>query len=97
MTKRVLYSQLTWDDAMDSQASIEKDQPWIDFKHHLLDRLGGRHFLLIKYRQSFGGVCVHQWETLTFCDSKCTPKAHNIDDLTRAKTRSSRQAQEILR
>lgn len=97
MTKRVLYSQLTWDDAKVTYGSNERDQAWIDFKFHLLSRFGDKHFLLIKYRQCFGDICNHQWETLTFYGGKRTPKAHNIDLLTRATTLSDRQAKEILR
>lgn len=97
MTKRVLYSQLTWEDAMASHVSDESNQAWSDFKHHLLSRFGDKHFLLIKYRQCFGDVCNHQWETLTFYGGGRAPKAHNIEGLTRATTISSRQAQEILR
>lgn len=96
-TNSIFYSQLTWDDAMVSQTSNEDNPSWHDFKCNLLARLGDRHFLLIKYRQCFGDVCNHQWETLTFYGGKHAPKAHNIDRLTRATTISARQAREILR
>lgn len=97
MTNSIFYSQLTWDDAQATQAYPDNNPSWSDFKQHLLSRLGDRHFLLIKYRQCFGNVCNHQWETLTFYDKKHAPKAHNIEGLTRATTISARQAREILR
>lgn len=97
MTSNIFYSQLTWDDAKASQAYPDNNPSWVDFKRHLLSRLGDKHFLLIKYRQCLGDICVHQWETLTFYNSKRTPKAHNIDLLTRATTLSDRQAKEIIR
>jgi hypothetical protein len=93
----IFLGQLTWDDAKASQAYPDNNPSWVDFKRHLLSRLGDKHFLLIKYRQCFGDICVHQWETLTFYNSKRTPKAHNIDLLTRATTLSDRQAKEIIR